>query len=251
MTDRTPRRPRTSRATDAEPRITGIAAQSEPVVAAPLDAGAAPATASRGRDADRSREAILVAARDEFAAYGLGGGRVDRIAERAGINKKLIYYYFKNKEQLFLEVLEESYLRIREAERELHLSDLPPDLAVRKLVEFTWHYFLAHPEFLTLLNSENLYKARHVQQSDRAKSLNSPLIVELGAILERGRVQGIFRGGADPLQLYISIAGVCYFYLSNQHTLTAIFGRDLKSPKALNERLTHVCDVILGYLLRG
>ena len=208
-------------------------------------------TIPRSRDADRSRIAILAAARDEFAAYGLGGSRVDRIAERAGLNKKLIYYYFENKEHLFREVLDEAYLQIRVAERELHLLDLPPELAVRRLVEFTWHYFVAHPEFLTLLNSENLYRARHVQQSGKAKALNSPLIVELGTIVERGRVQGIFRGGADPLQLYISIAGVCYFYLSNQHTLSAIFGRDLSSPTALGERLTHVCDVILGYLRLG
>jgi len=213
-------------------------------------APAAPADGPRTRDADRSREAILAAARDEFAEYGLGGARVDRIAERAAINKKLIYYYFENKENLFRAVLEEAYLSIREAEQQLHLADMPPEQAVRRLTEFTWHYYLEHPEFLTLLNSENLHRARHIKDSERARALNTPLIEALGGILERGRAAGIFRGGVDPLQLYISIAGIAYFYLSNQHTLSTIFGRDLMSPKALNERLSHICDVILGYVLR-
>lgn len=203
----------------------------------------------RQRDADRSREAILVAARDEFAAHGLGGARVDRIAERAEVNKRLIYYYFENKETLFRAVLEEAYLHIREAERQLRLTDLAPAAAVRRLTEFTWDYYLDHPEFLTLLNSENLHRARHLQASDRVRALNSPLIETLGAILERGRVEGVFRGGIDPLQLYISIAGMAYFYLSNNHTLSAIFNRDLMTPKARARRLSHICDVILAYVL--
>jgi AcrR family transcriptional regulator len=218
--------------------------------AAKRGAAAAAEAAPRTRDADRSREAILLAARDEFAAHGLGGARVDRIAERAGLNKKLIYYYFEDKDSLFRAVLEEAYLNIREAERQLHLADMPPEQAVRKLTEFTWHYYLQHPEFLTLLNSENLHQARHIESSERARALNTPLIEALAGILERGRASGTFRGGVDPLQLYISIAGIAYFYLSNQHTLSAIFGRDLMSPKALNERLSHICDVILGYVLR-
>ncbi|MDP3824676.1 MAG: TetR/AcrR family transcriptional regulator [Burkholderiales bacterium] len=205
----------------------------------------------RLRDADRSQATILAAARDEFAEHGLGGARMDRIAERAGLNKRLIYYYFEDKEQLFRAVLEQAYLHIREEERKLHLLDLKPADAVRRLVEFTWDYYLAHPEFLTLLNSANLHRARHLEESKRAREMNSPLIEMLAEILERGRKDGSFRGGVDPLQLYVSIAGLSYFYLSNSHTLSAIFGRDLLSAKAKNERLTHMCDVILGYLLRS
>lgn len=205
----------------------------------------------RLRDADRSQATILAAARDEFAEHGLGGARMDRIAERAGLNKRLIYYYFEDKEQLFRAVLEQAYLHIREEERKLHLLDLKPVDAVRRLVEFTWDYYLAHPEFLTLLNSANLHRARHLEESKRAREMNSPLIEMLAEILERGRKDGSFRGGVDPLQLYVSIAGLSYFYLSNSHTLSAIFGRDLLSAKAKNERLTHMCDVILGYLLRS
>jgi AcrR family transcriptional regulator len=205
----------------------------------------------RLRDADRSQATILAAARDEFAEHGLGGARMDRIAERAGLNKRLIYYYFEDKEQLFRAVLEQTYLNIREEERKLHLLDLKPADAVRRLVEFTWDYYLAHPEFLTLLNSANLHRARHLEESTRAREMNSPLIEMLAEILERGRKDGSFRGGVDPLQLYVSIAGLAYFYLSNSHTLSAIFGRDLLSAKAKNERLAHMCDVILGYLLRN
>lgn len=209
-----------------------------------------PVTEERQRDADRSQSTILAAARDEFAEYGLGGARMDRIAERSGLNKRLIYYYFEDKEKLFQAVLEQTYRDIRERERQLHLTDLPPADAVRRLIEFTWNYYLEHPEFLNLLNSANLHKARHLQGSRRARELNSPLIETLAQVLERGRRDGVFRGGVDPLQLYVSIAGLSYFYLSNNHTLSAIFGRDLMTPKARSERLSHMCEVILGYVLR-
>jgi AcrR family transcriptional regulator len=208
-----------------------------------------PATEERLRDADRSQSTILAAARDEFAEYGLGGARMDRIAERAALNKRLIYYYFEDKEKLFQAVLEQAYRDIREQEMQLRLHEMEPTAAVRRLIEFTWDYYLAHPEFMTLLNSANLHRARHLAESRRAKELNSPLIDTLAAVLERGRRDGIFRGGVDPVQLYVSIAGLAYFYLSNSHTLSAIFGRDLLAPKARSERLSHMTDVILGYLL--
>ena len=208
-----------------------------------------PAGEERLRDADRSQSTILAAARDEFAEHGLGGARVDRIAERAGLNKRLIYYYFEDKERLFQAVLEQAYRVIRAEEAKLHLAELEPAAAVRRLIEFTWDYYLAHPEFLTLLNSANLHRARHLAESRRARELNSPLVETLATVLERGRRDGVFRGGVDPVQLYVSIAGLAYFYLSNSHTLSAIFGRDLLSPKARNERLSHMTEVILGYLL--
>ncbi|KAF1021493.1 MAG: HTH-type transcriptional repressor NicS [Paracidovorax wautersii] len=204
---------------------------------------------TRTRDADRTQQAILEAALQEFAQHGLGGARVDRIAERAGVNKRLIYYYFHNKDDLFLAALEQTYLQIRAAEQQLHLADLPPAQAIRRLTEFTWDYYIAHPEFLTLLNSENLHLGQHLARSERIQEMNSPLIETLAQILERGRQQGVFRGGIDPLQLYVSIAGMAYFYLSNRHTLTAVFDRDLMSPKAQQERLSHMCDVVLGYVL--
>ena len=166
------------------------------------------------------------------------------------MDKKLLYYYFESKDKLFQAVLEDTYRGIREAEQQLHLLDLPPAEALRVLTTFTWTYYLEHPEFLSLLNSANLHRARHLEGSQRARALNTPLTQTLGEVLERGRREGVFRGGVDPLQLYISIAGLSYFYLGNNHTLSAIFGRDLMAPRAQSERLSHMCDVILGYVLR-
>jgi AcrR family transcriptional regulator len=204
--------------------------------------------ASPARDAERTRAAILDAATTEFARHGLGGARVDRISAAAGANKRMLYYYFGDKEGLFLAVLEAAYARIRSAEQRLSLLDVAPPDGVRRLIRFTWTYFLAHPEFMTLLNSENLHRASHLRKSRRARSLNSPLIATLGAVLDRGSREGVFRKGVDPLQLYISIAGLCYFYLSNIHTLSAIFGRDLAAAPALSARLKHMTEVVLGYL---
>lgn len=203
------------------------------------------------RDAERSRAVILSAALDEFALFGLGGARMDRIAERSNLNKRLIYYYFTDKDQLFQAVLESAYKQIRESEKKLNLQSLEPATAIRTLVEFTWNYYLEHPDFLTLLNSANLHKARHIQESPNSLALNSPLIELLGEILEKGRLSGEFRGGIDPVQLYVTIAALSYFYLSNNATLSTIFGRDLMSPKAKSERLSHMCEVILGYVLRN
>lgn len=203
----------------------------------------------RTRDAERTQQEILRAAMEEFSAHGLGGARMEGIAERARVNKRLIYYYFGSKEALFLLALETTYADIREAERELRLESLEPPEAVRRLVAFTWQHYLKHPEFLTLLNSENLHRAKHLKQSSRIREMNSPLVQLLGDLLERGRREGVFRGGVDPVHLYISIAGLAYFYLSNNPTLSTIFGRDLMSPKALAERLSHITEVVMGYLL--
>ena len=208
-----------------------------------------PTADPKSRDAERSQLAILRAAALEFSLHGLGGARVDLIAERSGLNKRLIYYYFHNKDTLFTAVLEAAYADIRSAEQELHLNDLSPPEAIRALIAFTWNYYLKNPSFLTLLNSENLHKGKHIAQSKAAAATNSPLIKTLANVLERGRNTGDFREGVDPLQLYISIAGLAYFYLSNNYTLSAIFSRKLMTKKALAERQSHIQELILGYLL--
>ncbi len=204
----------------------------------------------RGRNAERTQQEILRAATQEFATAGLGGARMERIALQAGVNKRLIYYYFESKELLFLSVLEDAYAHIRDAEKVLRLDSLDPATAVRRLVEFTWQYYRENPEFLTLLNSENLHKARHLQRSSRIQEMNSPLVQLLRDVLDRGQRDGLFREGVDPVQLYITIASLCYFYLSNNATLSTIFGRDLLAPAALSERLSHMTEVVMGYLLR-
>jgi len=209
-----------------------------------------PAAEPRARDADRSQRDILDAARVEFATHGLGGARMDRIAEGAGVNKRLIYYYFESKESLFLAVLERAYEDIRGRERELSLAQVDPIEAIRRLISFTWNYYIEHPEFLSLLNSENLHRARHLRQSSKVRSMHSPLVQTLADVLERGHKAGVFRAGVDPVQLYVSIAGLSYFYLGNCHTLSTIFDRDLLAAKAQVERLSHMTDLVLGYLVR-
>ena len=200
------------------------------------------------RDPDRTRAAILAAARAEFARVGLGGARVDAIALAAGTNKRMLYYYFGNKEGLFVAALEATYEHIRAAEKKLHLADVEPTEAIRRLVTFTWDYYLKNPEFLTLLNSENLHRARHLKQSTKIRTLHSPFVAMLDEILQRGAQQGSFRAGVDPVQLYISIAAISYFYLGNNHTLSAVFDRDLMKPKAKAARLRHMNELVLGYL---
>jgi len=197
-----------------------------------------------------TRQKILDAAVEEFARHGLGGARVERIAQRANANKRMIYYYFRSKEALFLAVLEASYAQIRSAERALDLEHRDPREAVKRLVEFTWQYYLEHPEFMTLLNSENLHKGRHVKSSGRLRDMHSPLVGTLRAILRRGEQQGLFRRGVDPVQLYISIAGEGYFYLSNRYTLSRIFDRDLMAPRALSGRARHITHMVLNALRR-
>lgn len=203
-----------------------------------------------GRDPEKTRQNILDAATDEFARHGLGGARVDRIAERAGANKRMLYYYFGSKEELFLAVLEAAYERIRGAERELDLEHADPREALKRLVEFTWRYSLEHPEFQSLLNSENMYKGHHLRRSRRVHRLHSPLVETLRDILRRGERLGLFRRGIDPVQLYISIAAEGYFYLSNRYTLSRIFARDLMAPRALAARERHVRDMILNSVSR-
>ncbi|RZI94510.1 MAG: TetR/AcrR family transcriptional regulator [Variovorax sp.] len=220
--------------------LSTLTAEAPPTVAAEM----------RGRNAERTQREILRAATQEFATAGLGGARMERIATQAGVNKRLIYYYFESKELLFLSVLEDTYARIRDAEKGLHLDSLDPVTAVRRLVEFTWQYYLENPEFLTLLNSENLHKARHLQRSSRIQEMNSPLVQLLRDVVDRGQRSGLFREGVDPVQLYITIASLCYFYLSNNATLSTIFGRDLFAPTAMSERLSHMTEVVMGYLLR-
>jgi AcrR family transcriptional regulator len=202
------------------------------------------------RDPEATREAILSAATEEFAQHGLGGARVDRIAERAGINKRMLYYYFGHKDALFLAVLERAYERIRSEERTLNLTQVEPTEAIRRLISFTWNYYIENPQFLSLLNSENLHRARYLKQSANVKTMHSPFVATIAEVLERGRLTGVFRAGVDPVQLYISIAGLSYFYLGNNATLSTIFDRDLLSAKARIERLSHMTDLVLGYLVQ-
>ena len=200
------------------------------------------------RNPEATRRKLLAAARREFAASGLAGARVDEIAARAGVNKQLVYYYFGDKDALYLAVLEWVYEEIREQERKLNLEGLPPELAIRNLIEASFDHLAAHPDFIALLNDENRGGARHVRGSTRLEAMHSPLVSMVSQILKRGVQNGIFRKGIDPVQLYISIAGLSYFFFSNTPTLSAIFGKDLSSPTARRARRKHVVDLVMQSL---
>lgn len=214
-----------------------------------MDASTDPAPGSeprpRTRDAEATKARILEAAKREFAKHGLGGARVDVIAEKAQANKRMIYHYFESKEGLFQTVLENAYIDIRTAEQKLNLDHLEPREALVRLVQFTWGYYLKNPEFITLVNSENLHRAKHLKKSEAIKVYSRKFVSMVKAILDRGVAAGVFRDGVDPVQLNITIAAIGYYYLTNRFTGSIVFERDLMAREALDERLRFNIDTIL------
>jgi AcrR family transcriptional regulator len=200
------------------------------------------------RDAERTRRAILKAATAEFAQNGLAGARVDKIADVSGVNKRMLYYYFNNKDDLYLAVLEEAYTAMRASERDLKLDHLEPLAAICKLVQFKFDYFVENPAMIWLLNGENMLGAQHLTRSTRLKEMHVSLVRTIGKILDAGVAAGTIRPNVDPLQLYMSVSGLSYFFFSNGPTLSTAFGKELRSPAARAARRAHVVEVILGYL---
>lgn len=209
------------------------------------------AAPKRTRNASRTKADILRAARDEFCEQGFNGARVDSIAARAKANKRLLYHYFGNKEALYRAVLLDAYIEIRGGERELSLARHSPVEAMDRLVRFTFRHFLANPWFPRLLAVENLQNARFLKSIKDIPAINSPLVDELDDILKRGRDSGEFRTDVDPMQLYISIAGLGYFYVSNMQTLSIIFDHDLSDFAAVQEREAQAVQMVLDYLRAG
>lgn len=209
------------------------------------DQAAKPAAKPRIRDAEATKGRILKAAKKEFAKNGLGGARVDEIAEKARANKRMIYHYFGSKEGLFQTVLEDAYLDIRTAEQKLDLDHLAPREALERLVRFTWDYYLRNPEFITLVNSENLHRARHLKKSDVIQAVSRKFVNMVEGLLQRGVAAGDFRAGIDPVQLNITIAAIGYYYLTNRFTGSIVFERDLMAKEALEERLSFNIETIM------
>ena len=205
---------------------------------------------TRMRDAGATRARIMEAAKTQFAKHGLDGARVDEIAAKADVNKRMIYHYFGSKEALFREVLEAAYLDIRAAEQALELDHLPPEQALETLVRFTWEYYLANPEFITLVNSENLHRARHLKTSEKVKLVSRAFVEMVQRLLDRGVEEGVFRAGVDPVQLNITIAAIGYYYLTNRFTGSIVFERDMMAPDALERRLTFNIDTIIRLVRR-
>lgn len=205
-------------------------------------------SAPRVRDARRTRERILAVATQEFAAYGYDGARVDAIVKRCRMSKNLLYHYFDGKEALFIEVMERAYASMRTRQNEVTLTGRDPLGDMRALVIHMVQHFAEEPEFISLLSTENLHKARHIRKSKVIADMFNPLIGTLKRLVRQGQQQGVFRADADWVDLYISISGLASYFISNRYTLSTVLDVDLTSAARMKRRLQHVPDVVLSYL---
>ena len=205
-------------------------------------------SAERTNDPERTRADIIEVATREFAEKGLAGARIDVIAAAMRTSKRMIYYYFASKEGLYITVLEEAYRRMRETEAGLHLDDLAPEAALRKLVAFTVDYQLANPDFTRLVMTENIHRGEYLAQSKAIRQLNVPAIEGLRNLYERGVAEGLFRKGLDAVDLHMSISALAVFNVANRHTFSLIFQRDLESKAAVAARRESVVEMVVRFV---
>jgi AcrR family transcriptional regulator len=187
----------------------------------------------RSQDPEGTQKNIVEIATREFAEYGLAGARIDEIAAKTKSSKRMIYYYFGDKEGLYLRVLEAAYSKVRAVEATLHLDDLAPAEALRRLVEFTFDHHNSNEPFIRLVMIENIHHGEYLSRSKAIQGLNVTAIDTISRLYERGVKAGAFRRGIDPIDLHWQISALCFFNVSNRATFSKIFSRDLKSKKAL------------------
>lgn len=202
----------------------------------------------RPRNAEMTRAKILEAAIEEFSLRGLPDARTEDIAARCKVNKRMVYYYFETKEGLYLAALESAYANLAKLEHAIEVEHLDPSAAIAALVNLKIDYYIENPHFISFLNMENLYRARHLKRSKKLAEFKTPLTQVISRILERGEAQGTFRRGIDPVDLYISICALGFMYFSNQHTLGVIFERDLMTEESIQKRRQTILDQVLSYL---
>ena len=207
-----------------------------------------PGTPPRQRDAERTRAEILDVATSEFADRGYAGARVDEIAAKTSTTKRMIYYYFGGKEQLYVAVLERAYSRIRRLEQQLDVEHLDPVQAVRELAGLTFDHHEAHPEFIRLVSIENIHRAEHIARSEALSGLANPVLDVLGRILERGWDAGLFRDDVDALDVHQVISAYCVFRTANRHTWRALFGRDMLDPERRDHQRRMLGDLVVAHL---
>jgi AcrR family transcriptional regulator len=216
-----------------------------------------PRTADRGaamrkpKAPEVNRARIVEAAIDEFAARGFKGASMDAIAARTHTTRALINYYFGSKEKLYIAVLEQVYGEIRDAEAGLDLDHLAPVDAIRRIVEFTYGYYVAHEGFVRLVVAENQAKGRHLRKSKAMRTLNRPIIDRLARVVERGQAQRLFRRDVDPVEVHKAIAALGMFNVTNQFTFGAIFQREMGSKGDVKRRREVVAEIIVSYLTGG
>jgi AcrR family transcriptional regulator len=199
-------------------------------------------------EANRAR--ILKAALEEFSARGFKGASMDAIAQRTQTTRALINYYFEGKERLYIAVLEQVYAEIREAEGKLELDHLEPAQAMRRIVEFTYNYYVTHEGFVHLVVAENQARGRHLKKSQLMRTLNRPIIDRLSRVIARGQADGSFRRDVDPVEIHKSIAALGMFNVTNKYSFGAIFQRDMGAKGDVGRRRDMVAELILSYLTR-
>ncbi|AOE85080.1 TetR family transcriptional regulator [Pseudomonas sp. TCU-HL1] len=202
----------------------------------------------RKNNPEKTRENILQAAIAEFVQQGLSGARVDAIAERMHTSKRMIYYYFGSKEQLYVEVLEKLYGDIRSTEGKLHLAELEPREAIRRLVEFTFDHHDRNVDFVRIVSIENIHHGEYVKQSKAIRSMSTTVLDALGEILHRGEAEGLFRPGLNPLDLHLLISSFCFYRVSNRNTFGEIFQIDLVDEQVKARHKAMICESVLRYL---
>jgi AcrR family transcriptional regulator len=213
------------------------------------DAADTPAAETgRTNDPEATMADILDVATREFAAKGLAGARIDEIAAATRTSKRMIYYYFGSKEGLYVAVLEEAYRRIRHIETDMHLEDLEPETALRRLVAFTCDYQRSNPDFIRLVMNENMHHGEFLAQSRLIQQLNVPAINLLRSVYERGVHEGVFRSGIDPIDLHMSISALSVFNVSNRHTFSLIFKHDFDDPAAIEARRDSIVEMIVRFV---
>ncbi|MDF9903477.1 UNVERIFIED_ORG: AcrR family transcriptional regulator [Pseudomonas reinekei] len=203
---------------------------------------------SRKNNPEKTRENILQEAIVEFVQQGLSGARVDAIAERIHTSKRMIYYYFGSKEQLYVEVLEKLYGDIRNTESRLHLTELAPVDAIRRLVEFTFDHHDRNVDFVRIVSIENIHNAEYVKRSDAIRAMNNTVLDSLDVILRRGVEEGVFRAGLVPLDVHLLISSFCFYRVSNRHTVGEIFQIDLPDERIKQRHREMICESVLRYL---
>lgn len=205
-------------------------------------------TVKRRRNSDLTRHNILEVATEEFADKGFAGARIDEIAERTHTTKRMLYYYFTDKEGLYKAVLELSYLRIRERERDVDVEGLGPVEAIRAIASLTFDHHEENPDFIRLVSTENILRGEHISTSEALSNLGNPAAELLSNILERGQADGVFRTDVDALDVHMTISSFCVFRLSNRYTFEALFGRDLTDPEHRERLRSMLGDMIIAYL---
>lgn len=210
-----------------------------------------PGSAPRVRSPEATKRDIIAVATREFAQNGLSGARVDEIAAKTGSSKRMIYYYFGDKEGLYLAVLEEAYRKVRATEMQLDLEHLRPADALRKLVEFTFDHHHSNEAFIRLVMIENIHHGEYLARSKTIQDLNVSAIGELKRIYQRGLRDGVFRKGLTAIDLHWQISALCFFGVSNRATFSQIFRVDLSSKKALATLRGHVVEMVLRNVLKS